>query len=336
MLLFSDRIRTDPFNRLIVPPSFGDLDKFTGRVKTDAGSASYETVVLSGKDEKKVKRVVLDGTWSLTENHDLCFHILGTEYEHLNGKILIIKGEIRDARSDGLVFRAREYENFSGLGSTTLFLKGSWRADENNRITFEAEKTNGLHDTLTFTGRWNIGENNELVYTYERTDLKTKSREERSLVFKGWWQLFKKRIEYRIEGSDRSFFSFKAELGSDHIRFNERKLEYTVGIMITRKGVYRRIFEEIIFYGRWMLNSNFSVNFEMSYPGRERKSVSFGVEKLTRKGDKFTVFLTDILGEKMGLSIRFEKAFSSDARLFLALLRTGKEFEITGGMTIKF
>lgn len=70
-----------------------------------------------------------------------------------------------------------------------LKLGGRWQADENNRLRFLVKKEERKVDVLTLQGIWELNRNHEITYRYEKMDLKTKERLERTVIFKGFWEI---------------------------------------------------------------------------------------------------------------------------------------------------
>ncbi len=306
---------------------------FTSRIKTDSGN---RLVIYNYSDDiKGARKLITDGVWSLTPEHDLKFHILGS-HNPLAGKTLIFRGDIEKVKSGLLAFRIREHENVLGVRSGNISLKGKWAADRNNRLTFEAAKGEGRYDTLTFQGAWNVNRSNEVVYKYRKTRLKTKEREEKILVFRGQWDVERARIKYKVERSSDSSFEFKATLQSKKLSGRSRELKYIVGIIYSKGRVFREVRRIVTIYGNWRLDKDLKVSYEVTYSSGDRKKIEFGVSKLMGDSGELSFYLTDKKGKDLGVSVEFEKAFSDDAELFCALGRLGKEIKATGGVNIRF
>ncbi|MFQ5952279.1 MAG: hypothetical protein ACE5JK_02620 [Candidatus Omnitrophota bacterium] len=299
------------------------------RIKVD----SKNRLVVSGG--KLPEKVVLDGRWSLTEEHDLKLHLRASK-SGLSGKTVILRGDIEKVTGSSLAFRVRVSENISGLRTGSIQLKGRWQADSYNRITFHAAKSRGRYDTLTFQGAWQVNGNNELIYRYVKTYLKTKIRTVKTLTFKGYWQLGERRIVYRLDRADNSFFSVKAALQTRSLIAREGKIRYQVGIRYQRRKVYRKARETITIFGVWKLDKDLKIAFEVKYSGRKKQEMRFIVEKLVAKGSTISVSLKAESGEPLGIQVKFTKTFKNDAELFLSLSRYPDESRIMGGVTIKF
>ncbi|NQT33512.1 MAG: hypothetical protein HQ594_07560 [Candidatus Omnitrophica bacterium] len=323
----SPQISIDSRNRLVI------TNLFTETVKTPW--SSYKTIVTESRGKRRLERIVLDGRWSLTPDHDLKFHVLGTNSQ-ASGKTIILGGDLERIGPTSLGFRVRLSDNISGLSSNTVQLTGKWRADSYNRLTFNVAKSRGSYDILRFRAAWKLNKSNEIVYKYEKTLYVTKRKIERTLIFKGYWQLRKDRIVYSFEGTNASFFAFRAALQSRSLRASDGKIKYQIGIGYSSQKVYKRTRETITIYGKWKLNRDFSVGFEAEYSGRKKHELKFLVEKLIGESGKFTVSLKGVKGELPEFDVTFTKVFTSDAELFLALSKRAEETRIVGGVRVKF
>jgi hypothetical protein len=280
-------------------------------------------------------RFVLDGKWSITDDHALQFHVL-TADSYLSGRNIIFHGEIENVKGDYLRFRVRRSEPLSGIKGGTIELKGRWHADKDNRICFSAAKSGGRYDTLRFQGSWQVSGSNELIYRYSRTYLKTRTKERNELIFRGYWELAKHKIIYRIERADDSFLAFKASLASPRIDASIGGIRYTVGLRYEEKNVYRTRRQDVTIFGRWKVEKDLGVSFEMTYPGGKRREIAFEIEKLFAKGESVTLSLRNASGDPLGMELTLKKVFRDDAELFLALSRYGEESRIIGGLNVKF
>ncbi len=257
-------------------------------------------------DKNRLKKFVLDGRWSLTPENNLKLHVLASRSE-FSGKTLVLKGDIESVTGKSLSFRVRECRLFSGLRSGTVQLKGIWRVDRYNRITFNAAKARGRYDTLTFQGAWQVNKQNEVIYRYFRKDLKTRKKKTRTLIFKGWWDLGKDRIVYRLDRATDSFFGIKAALQSRSLLAAEGEIKYQVGIKYLERKVYRRVTKTITIYGTWKLSRDLNAKFEVKYSLGKVKEMSFLAEKVIAEGSNVTLSLNKKTGEKLGFSVMFTK-----------------------------
>lgn len=320
----SSQLSIDPKNRLVV----------TEIVKDSSKEASYEATLVSAGRGRALQKMVLDGKWSLTGEHDLKLHVLGSESPYF-GKTLILRGTIESVDESTLAFRVRSSSAVSGLRSQTIELKGVWLADANNRLTFNVAKANGRYDALRLQGAWQVNRQNELIYKYSKTDLKTRVKKENIIIFKGWWDFGRRRLIYRFDASKDSYFSFKAALEAKRLKGSDGKIKYQVGIKYLKEKVYRTKRQTVTIFGTWKLEKDLRVGFEVAYSSFKR-TVSFEVEKLLGKGGKLTASLKSASGEKLGFEVMFSKAFNRDTEAFLALSRMGEDSRIMGGVKVKF
>ncbi|MEA3489155.1 MAG: hypothetical protein U9R44_02285 [Candidatus Omnitrophota bacterium] len=319
----SGHITVDPENRLTVTDIFREV-----------AGVTYEAAIEDSVGGKRLRKLLLDGKWSLTPEHDLKFRVSGTD-SPFAGRTIILRGDVERVKGSGLTFRVRSCDAVSGTRSCTIELKGKWRADGNNRITFNVAGSRGRYDVLRFQGAWRLNRRNELIYRYTRTALRTRTRREKTLVFRGYWDLERRRIVYRIEGSNDSFFSFKAAIQSKSLRAADGSIKYQVGIKYSRRRVYRQRVQVVTIYGLWKLGKDLSVRFEVLCSGNKRRRITFQAEKMIGENGAVTVSLKTARGEKLGVEVRFSKAFSNDAELFVALGRQGRDVRIIGGVRVR-
>jgi len=320
------RISVDGRNRLVVTRTF------RGR--------RHEADVEGRGKAFRVGRVAVDGRWSLTPEHDLKFSAAGRDRAGL-GKTVILRGEIIKAGGAGLLFRVRRSESAAGISARTVELKGTWRADAANRITFRASRSGGRYDMLRFEGVWDINKRNELVYRYAGTALRRGKKEERTIVFRGRWDLTRSRIVYSLERSSGSVFEFKAALQSPSLRASDGEIKYQVGIRYRKDRVYRRVRKVVVLYGAWKLGRGLSVRFEMPCSGGRAAALVFEAGKLEGDHGKVIVSLRRVGGKRMDLEVEFRKAFASDAELFLMIGSSAaggsrKDLSILGGLRVRF
>jgi hypothetical protein len=290
----------------------------------------------ASKDENgELSKFTAEGKWSLSDENRLKLKVQGSKGPY-DGKTLIFDGEIEKVTGHSLVFRARASENFSGMRTSTIELKGIWQADTANRLTFRVSKYRGEYDILRLQGAWKVDKNNEIIYTYEKTLLKRGEKTAKTLVFNGYWVLGKSRLVYRLDHSKDSFFSFKAAMQSNSLRAADGVIRYQVGVKYYRGRVYRSIRRSISIFGVWKVEKDLCVRFEVQYSGGKRRSIEFGVEKMLGERASITVSLKNEFQEKPGIEVRFSKKLKNDAELFLELSRMKEESRIVGGIKVAF
>ena len=303
----------------------------------DAASRS-ETLLVQGAGGIVPERTKIDGKWSLTDEHDLNLSLSASDSVYF-GRTIILTGDILAASSSGLIFRVRHCDALSGARSGTVELKGVWAADSNNRITFRVAKADGRYDVLTFQGIWNVGPNNELSYKMVTTELKTKTKHEKTLVFRGHWDLYRTRMVYSLEGTDTSFFSFKAAVQTKSLMAKQGEIRYQLGAGVSsgkgKGGAISRTVT-ITIYGTWKLSRDLKVSFEIKGPAAEKREIIFGIDKIFAENRKITVSLKDKKGEKLGMDITFTKVFAKDAEFFISVGNNASESRILGGLRLRF
>ncbi|MCK4947542.1 MAG: hypothetical protein KAS46_04105 [Candidatus Aureabacteria bacterium] len=319
----------DPHNKIIFTKTGrkSKLPKYRevidGRIKIDKNN-SFIYHVKQPQDSKVPQQIKLSGKWSLNKNHDLVL-TLDKKHKMYAGDKLTIKGEIKDAKANKLVFSVAAKDGLSQYLGYILNLSGSWQADKYNRLTFNVKRNKGATDVLTFKGGWSINKQNQIIYTYEKAHLKTKEKITKTIRLKGHWNITEKhRILYVLNKKIDSQFDFKVSLGKPL----KRGLQYEIGI----GSVPSR--EKINLFGEWKVNKRLGVLFEMPYEKEKLKRIVFGAS--CRLGENSTVEfkLKNKRGQDMGMDIQLsKKILKSQGALFLRAITSKKEkqFLIGGG-----
>ncbi|MDP8299998.1 MAG: hypothetical protein P9L88_08885 [Candidatus Tantalella remota] len=287
------------------------------------------------KPRKKLRKFLLEGEWSLSDDHHLKIKLRGAKSPYA-GKTLRFTGDIQKVDGSSLVFRARGSDTLSGMRTSAIELKGVWQADRNNRLVFNVSRSRGMYDVLRFQGAWKVNKRNELSYRYRRTRLKRGVRKLQTLVFKGYWEAGKDRIVYRVEGNNNSFFAFRAAVQTKSLMASRGKIKYQVGIKYSRGRVYKEIVRTVTIFGKWKLNKDLSVRLEVSRVGGKKYSVNFGVEKVVWDNGRLDISLKASDGKALGVKVSFNKPFGSDAEFFFTASRLPKESRLEGGVSIRF
>ncbi len=164
----------DPYNRLVIPDSGkkSDLPKFRqvidGRFRLDENNnLSYRVKAPLPEDENIPHQIRLKGEWSLTDDHELRLTLDGQGRQTFGDQITL-QGEILDVNKNSLLFAVTMTTKDNTRSTYVLNLGGTWRADENNRISFHVKKEAGRYDILTFNGAWEINKDHQIIYQYER------------------------------------------------------------------------------------------------------------------------------------------------------------------------
>lgn len=319
-------------NKLVLTDIYENEIKFISPGNLSS-KGSQKTHIETTSGEKQLRKLVLEGKWSLSEGHDLQLNILGANSPYF-GKTIIFRGNIEPPTGNKLGFRIRRSENISGLRATSIQLTGRWQADSNNRLSFRAAKSRGKYDILRIEGGWRVNKRNELLYRYSETALRTKTNKKITIIFKGHWDINKNRLIYRMDGYPGSFFNFHAGIRSRSLIASDGLIKFAVGIKYSEKKTYHTLKRIITLYGTWKFEKNFSIGFELKYPSKDRYKIVFNIKEILSKGGSLTVS-TEGPGNK-GLKVTFQKTFNNDAELFIGLSKIASEKRLTAGVRIKF
>ncbi|MFH1698239.1 MAG: hypothetical protein ABH882_04240 [Candidatus Omnitrophota bacterium] len=365
------RYELDPHNRLILKSGKkSDLSEFRqvldGKFKTDENNElSYHIKAPLAESENTPyhslrsgtghvpHQVKLRGKWSLTDNHDLRLTLDKQGRETFGDKVTL-QGEILDVKANSLLFavttKTKEdtpFDSAQGRQSTYILnLGGSWKADENNRLSFHIKKQEGRHDILTFKGIWEINKNHEIVYQYEKAELIRKKRKIHTLTFKGYWDIKDSvRISYvlskshsiptlrsRGPGIERdmdtdSVFRFTASAGI----FKENYIKYELGIGLTDRE--KPVKQTIALFGTWKIKKNAGLMFEVEYENKKVHAIVFGAEATLTDKDTISFKLkNDIENRDIGINVELShKILKGDGEAFIRALKSNRESAVYAG-----
>ncbi len=295
------------------------------------------------------ERIVLEGKWGLDVNHNLVFTLRKTQtqsgYERLT-----FKSQLIQARANSLIFTFGTQGRAGTHAPRLLQLNGKWQADKHNRLQFLVKKLKSSSDTLTLQASWQVKKNN-LIYTYKKTSLKTKTKQQHTLRFKGYWQINKKnQLTYILDTKSDSSFTFKTYLETPSIIGKKGAIKYRVGIGLKGSRLFKT--EIITLYGVWKLHRKTGLSFEIDYGrinpvrstkgtvGRSKtsngvKAITFGAFVRLDKQSKATFKLKTRDGKDLGLSLEFSRTFlKNNAEWFLRVAREKKRPEFEWGVKI--
>ncbi|MBN1870982.1 MAG: hypothetical protein JW800_00250 [Candidatus Omnitrophica bacterium] len=328
------RYELDPHNRLIIDRSGNksDLTKFRkildGRFKLDRNNElSYHIKAPLSRRETIPHQVKLRGTWSLTDNHDLRL-TLDKQGRETFGDQLTLQGEILDAGRSSLLFALTTKTKDNTQSTYILDFKGSWRADENNRLSFHVKREEGRHDILTFNGVWEMGKNHQVIYRYEKAGLIRKKSKTHTLTFKGHWDIKDKgRISYALARGTDSVFEFKTSAGV----FKEGYIKYELGIGLA--GRKEPIKKTVTLFGRWSIKKDVGLVFEAEYEDGRTRAIVFGADaKLTDRDTVSFRLKNDKERKDIGADLELShKILKGDGQAFLKALRSKQESAIYAG-----
>ena len=327
------RYELDPYNRLVLyKGGESNLPEFRrvldGRFTIDENNnLSYHIKAPLREAEKIPHQIKLKGEWGLTDDHNLRL-ALDKQGRETFGDELTLQGEILDVKANSLLFAVTTRKAAGARSTYVLNLAGSWKADENNRLSFRVKKEKSACDILTFSAAWEVDNNHAVVYRYEKSDLVTKKKKIHALTFKGRWDIKDAfRVSYALDGRTDSVFDFITSAGV----FKEGYIKYEVGIGLA--GRLRPKGKTITLFGEWNLKRDTGLVFEVEYENGRLAAITFGAD--AELADKDTVFfrLRDHIGNKdLGATLELSRRiFKGEGEVFLRALREGKETAIYAG-----
>lgn len=328
------RYELDPHNRLVLDKSGGksDLPKFRkvldGQFKTDQdNNLSYHIKAPLSEGENIPHQIKLKGEWSLTDNHELRL-TLDKQGRETFGDQITLQGEILDVNETSLLFAVTTKTKEDTQSTYVLNLGGSWKADENNRLSFNVKKEKGAYNILTFNGVWEINKNHQIIYQYEKAVLIRKKRRTHTLTFKGYWDIKDAfRISYVLSENTNSVFDFKTSAGI----FKEDYIKYELGIGLTDRE--EPITKTFILFGKWNLKKDVGLTFEIEYENKKTRAIVFGVD--ARLTDKDTISFrlkNEIENKDIGVNLELSrKILKGDGEAFLRFLKSKRESSIYAG-----
>ncbi len=324
----------DPHNRLVISGSGrkSSLPKFRkvidGRFKLDENNnLSYRVKAPLPEDENVPHQIRLKGEWSLTDDHELRLTLDGQGRQTFGDQITL-QGEILDVNKGSLLFAVTTTTKDNTRSTYVLDLDGTWKADENNRLSFHVKKEDGRYDILTFTGAWEINKKHQIIYQYEKARLIRKKRETHTLIFKGFWDIKDAvRISYLLGKGTDSSFDFRTSAGI----FRESYIKYELGIGLNdRIDPVRRT---VTLFGRWNLKKESGLIFEIEYEDKKTKRMVFGADARLTDRDTISFKLkADTENKDIGVDLELShKILKGDGEAFLRLLKSNKESAIYTG-----
>ena len=333
----SFRYAVDQHNRLLVSDPLDVLRPrrvLEGRFRTGAGNRFfYDVNAASDHDDHAPHTVELDGTWSLSDNHELALALHQGRQRQRQRQTLYLKGALVKAQARALVFALRRSEDDDLQSAQRLTLSGRWEADATNRLNFLVEKADGSEDRLTLQSGWGVGPDHELRYRYQQ-ETKRRTTFQHTLSFEGYWAITgADRLAYRIAGSPDSAFEFRASLRSPSLLASEGRIVYEVGVGVSR-GRSQRV--RVALFGTWKLNRDLSVSFEIPYAEGRVQSLRFEGTATAGPRNRITILLRTPEDDSTGLTVIFTRELVRDASLFLRLQKSAEETSIVGGLQVRF
>lgn len=277
------------------------------------------------------KEIKFQGKWRLNSNQDLVLNLKKTEFAK---GTLVLKGKILKVDADYLIFEIKSKNSAVKNEISYLKLKGLWRADKYNRITFEVKKKK-VPDILTLKGVWQLNKNQKIIYTYDKLNLKTKRTSKGILTFDGFWQINKKnRLKFVLSKSSQSFFDFRVQIQTPNLYPAKGIIKYRLGIGL-KKNKSRK---SLTLYGNWKFSRKLGLVFEMHYGRSSSKSIYFGATLNLSQKDKVIFTLRAKDNKNLGFVLIFKRGSlsRSDLEYFIQLKKQGKGIYAGLGMRLRF
>jgi hypothetical protein len=329
------RYELDPYNRLVLTGTGAKsgLPKFRqvldGKFKTDEdNNLSYHVKSPLSQGDSIPNQIKLSGEWSLTDDHELRLTLDKSARETFGDRITL-QGEILDVNRNSLLFAVTTTTKEAERSTYVLNIGGSWKADENNRLSFHVKKELGKCDILTFSGAWEVNEDHQIIYQYEKAKLARKKRQTHALIFKGYWDIKEKaRLSYVLSGDTDFVFNFKTSAGI----FKEGYIRYEVGIgLTTRKKPAART---VKLSGKWNLKRDVGLVFEVEYEDKPARAIVFGADIRLIGRDAISFRLKNGVGNNKDMGVDLElsrEIFNGDGEIFLKALVSKRESAIYAG-----
>ena len=324
----------DRYNRLVMVRNSKSY-VLNGRFFIEDNLLNYKVNEPEGwrKEIDLPKKIKFTGSWSMNSNHDLALALYERK-DQSRGDVLSLKGNILDVRSDAILFEVYSRTKSGKELTRILKLGGRWQADENNRLRFLVKKEEREVDVLTLQGIWEVNRNHEITYRYEKMDLKTKERLERTILFKGFWEISSSdRFVYILDLKENSYFSFKAQLETPNLIGKKGVIKYRVGIGVRGEGPAS--VQIVSLFGTWKFGRKGGICFEIDYGEDKIKAVTFGANFYITTRDNVCFELKNKEGEDLGITVTFSRRFiRTQARGFLRLKKRERESRIEAGLKI--
>lgn len=277
-------------------------------------------VRLNEKNQLVRNGEILRGTWALTRDHEIRFRRAGTRRE------LVLSGPIRRAEPLALAFRVAESTVEEDVIGRELSLRGSWQADDRNRLSFLVEGARGRPDRLTLQGAWRVGPTQEILYRW--------SGRNRLLRFEGAWDVDEsRRLVYVLDRSSDSGFRFSGAFQTPSILPKRGELRYQLGAQV-QKGRKR---PTVTLFGKWKVSDQWEIRFEMPYRQGRRRSIDFGASYRLDKIGEIACQLRTRRGESLGMEVTLTRGFlKGQGESFVHLRRSLEESAVEGGLRFRW
>lgn len=328
------RYEIDPYNRIIIAGSgaANDLPKFRqvidGQFRTNEfNTLSYLVRAPISESDNIPHQINLKGTWSLTDDHELRLTLDKSARQTLGDQITL-QGQLLDVSANSLLFAITTTTKENVQSTYVLNLGGSWKADDNNRLSFYVRKEGGKYDILTLNGIWQINKDHQIIYQYEKADLVRKKSRTHTLIFKGYWDIKDRaRISYILSEDTDSVFNFKTGIGI----FKEDYIQYEVGIVLTDHP--RQAMQTVKLSGSWNLKKDVGLVFEIEYEDKKIKAIVFGADAKLTGNDTIAFRLKDDIDNKdIGVNLELShEILKGEGEAFMRTLASQRELAIYAG-----
>ena len=264
------------------------------------------------------KNKTIQGTWRLSGNK--------IEYRREpGGKEVLLRGEWVSAAADSLAFLIREHsDQDSSVISRLWNLRGSWKADDKNQLTFFVQRDT-QPDALTFEGGWETNKDQEIIYRFDGAH---------SLRFQGKWQIdSQKQLTYLLEGDSDSAFHFRGAFQTPSIHAKEGTIRYQIGCDLAGK----RTLQKVTLFGKWKLSRALGLEFELSRPKEAAYSLRFRADYALGPRETISASLISASGKPLGYEVLFTREFlKTQGEAFVRLRSSLEETAVEGGFRFKW
>ena len=272
---------------------------------------------------------VIKGRWKLGPHDTIAYQAARDGDERVNFETELIAFE-----PGLLVLGVTQKKNRTDFETTLVKLRGHWKSNDKNQLTFEAQRESGKRDILTFQGAWKLNRSHEIVYKLRKTRLKTKTRQTQVLTLKGHWDLTgKNRLVYYVGGESAEALRFRGAFQTQSVLAKKGEIRYQLGAEF--RG--RKRFKTVVLFGTWKFSRTRELFFEVEYGAGVRKKIHFGGAVLMRPDAKFEVLLTLRGGEPLGVELIFTRNLPKENKqLFVRLKKTAEESALEAGVVLKW
>lgn len=270
----------------------------------------------------------IEGSWRLTADHELQYRRAGARKE------IVLSGPITRAEPLGLSFRVAETSVDGDVVGREMTLRGSWQADDSNRLNFLVERQESRQNRLTLQGAWELGPSQEILYRWQVEDPRKRRTESRLLRFQGYWDVGEdKRLTYVLDAVSGSLFRFRGAFQTPTVLAKEGRIRYQIGVEAEGK---KRL-QTVMLFGKWKISRNLALEFEVPYRGGVSRAITFGAAYALTRQQTLSARLTTRQGKPLGVELTFTREFrKGQGEAFLRLRRSIEESVVEGGVRFRW